>query len=63
VIAEIHRQEPEADIRPGGPPAPFAQGLEETGLREAFRGLPATSLSDGIAATLAFYRDGRLPSL
>jgi UDP-glucose 4-epimerase len=63
VIAEIRRQEPEADIRPGGPPAPFAQGLEETGLRETFPGLPSTSLSDGIAATLAFYRNGRLPAL
>jgi UDP-glucose 4-epimerase len=56
VIAEIRRLEPGAEIRPGGHAPLFAQGLEEEGLLDFFPGLPRTSLRDGIAATLAFYR-------
>jgi UDP-glucose 4-epimerase len=57
VIAEIRRLEPGADIRPGGDAALFAQGLKEEGLRDFFPGLPRTDLRDGVAATLAFYRN------
>ena len=56
VAAAIRRQEPTARITVAGPPLPMPAHLAEDGLATCLPDLPATTLTDGIIRTIAFYR-------
>ena len=56
IIATIREFVPGARIGASGAPLPFAPELDERDLRTVFAGLPRTSLRDGTAKTLDFYR-------
>ncbi len=55
--AEISRQVQGAKIGVAGGPLPLPGEMLEDNLHEIFPGLPTTSVPDGIAATLTFYRE------
>lgn len=57
VIAEITRQVPGAQLSARGAPMPIAPELAKDDIASLLPGLPETSLSDGIAATIAYYRN------
>ncbi|MFT3720449.1 NAD-dependent epimerase/dehydratase family protein [Pseudorhodoferax sp.] len=57
VIAEIRRQVPGARLDAAGPPLGIAPDIGEDGLDAWFPDRPRTTLADGIAATLAHYRN------
>ncbi len=57
IIAAIREIEPDARIDATGAPLPFAPQLDERDLRTVFAGLPKTTLRDGTAKTVAFYRE------
>lgn len=57
VIAEIRRQVPDAQITAEGAPLGIAADLHEEGLDAWFPHRPRTRLADGVAATLAHYRN------
>lgn len=56
LIAAIRRIVPEAELRAEGGPLPFPEELARDNLRTALPGLPETSLAEGIARTIAYYR-------
>src|SRR5450755_3058915 len=56
IIAAIRELIPEARIDATGAPLPFAPELDEGALRAIFPGLPKTSLREGTAKTVEFYR-------
>lgn len=56
IIAAIRELEPSARIDATGKPLPFAPELDEGDLRTVFVGLPQTTLREGTAKTMAFYR-------
>jgi UDP-glucose 4-epimerase len=56
IIAAIRELVPDAKIAATGAPLPFAPELDERDLRTVFAGLPQTSLRDGTAKTIDFYR-------
>jgi nucleoside-diphosphate-sugar epimerase len=58
VIAAIRRVVPDADLGVDGPDVAIAANVGEGDLRRVFPGLPATSLAEGVARTVAFYREG-----
>lgn len=57
VIAEIARQVPGARITSEGVPMPIAAELAPDDIASILPSLPETSLPDGIAATIAYYRN------
>jgi len=57
VIAEIARQVPGARITSAGVPMPIAAELAPDDIASILPSLPKTSLPDGIAATIAYYRN------
>ncbi len=57
VAAEIMRQDPTARIGVEGPPLPMPPLLAEDALAEHLPGLTTTTLAQGIARTIAFYRE------
>jgi nucleoside-diphosphate-sugar epimerase len=59
VILAIRNIVPRAQITVDGPDLPFAPDVSEENLREVFPDLPATSLADGVAETIAFYMSTR----
>ena len=59
VIAEVRRQAPEAGLRAEGPPLTIAADVTEEGLDEWLPARQRTTLAEGIAATLGFYRSHR----
>lgn len=59
VAAEIRRQVPGADILVDGPPLGIATPVDSRSLDAWFPGRRRTSLRDGIAATIAHYREPR----
>lgn len=56
VVSEIRRAIPEARIDVDGPVPQFAPEVEPGDVARLLPGIPATSLRDGIARTIAFYR-------
>lgn len=56
-IAEVRKIEPSADIRIEGDPLPFAPDLVPDGRDTLLPNVQRTSLVDGIAATIAYYRE------
>jgi UDP-glucose 4-epimerase len=56
IIAAIRELEPKAEIDATGAPLPFAPKLDEGDLRTVFSDLPKTSLREGTAKTVEFYR-------
>ena len=54
--AEVQRQAPSSAITASGPHLPIAAGLEDGDLRIDYPEIPRTSVSDGIAKTIAFYK-------
>jgi UDP-glucose 4-epimerase len=56
IIEAIHELVPDARIAATGAPLPFAPELDEGDLRTVFAGLPKTSLREGVAKTVEFYR-------
>ncbi|HYF57073.1 MAG TPA: SDR family oxidoreductase [Salinarimonas sp.] len=52
---------PGARIDVDGPELPFTPDIPEGDLRDVFPGLPATSLRDGLARTIAYYADPANP--
>ena len=56
VIAEVCRQAPAAQLRAEGPPLTIAANVGEARLDTWLPGRQRTSLADGVAATLAYYR-------
>ena len=54
----IEAAAPGVSIQVSGPALPIAPGMEGSALRHDFPDLAPTSIDDGIARTLAFYRDG-----
>jgi UDP-glucose 4-epimerase len=56
VIAAIRRIVPDAVIDVDGPELGIAPDVDDSDLHAMFPGLPRTSLQDGIARTIAFYR-------
>jgi UDP-glucose 4-epimerase len=54
--AEVVRQVPGAKISAAGPHLPIAANIAEGDLRKDYPELPRTSIRDGIARTIAFYR-------
>jgi len=56
IIAAIRELVPAARIAASGAPLPFAPELDEGDLRTVFPGLPRTSLREGTAKTVEFYR-------
>ena len=56
VIAEVCRQVPTAQLRAEGPPLTIAADVGEPGLDAWLPGRQRTSLADGVAATVAYYR-------
>lgn len=59
VIAEIRRQVPGADLRAEGPPLTIAADVAEEGLGELLPARARSTLAEGIAATLSYYRSFR----
>jgi nucleoside-diphosphate-sugar epimerase len=59
VVSEIKRQVPGAQLRIDGPVASFVPDPTQDLPDRTFPNLPKTSLRDGIAATIAFYREAR----
>jgi nucleoside-diphosphate-sugar epimerase len=57
VIAEITRQVPEAKLSARGQPMPIAPELAPDDIASLLPGLPETGLAEGIAATIAYYRN------
>ena len=55
--AEIQRQVQGAAITVTGPNLPLPAKMLKDNLSEVLPGLPTTSVADGIAATVTFYRD------
>ena len=55
--AEIGRQVQGAKISVAGGPLPLPGAMLKDNLHEVLPGLPTTSVADGIAATLTFYRE------
>jgi UDP-glucose 4-epimerase len=63
IVAEIRRLQPGADISlGGGPRIPLVAEIEQGAIHTVFPHLPQTGLREGLAATLAFYRDNHLPA-
>ena len=60
VVAEIRRCVPSAQISVDGPVLSITPNVEEGDVRRALSGLPDTSLRDGIAASIEFYRRSQL---
>jgi UDP-glucose 4-epimerase len=58
VAAEIIRQVPGARVDVSGPPLPMPTHMLKDDLDIVLPGLPKTSLADGLARTIAFYRSG-----
>jgi nucleoside-diphosphate-sugar epimerase len=56
VIEEIRRQVPDALLQAAGSPLPIAGEIAQDDVYEVLADLPRTSLTDGIAATIAHYR-------
>lgn len=56
VVAEIRRVVPDARITVSGPVPQFAPNVDPGDVARILPGVPATSLRDGIAQTIAFYR-------
>lgn len=56
VVAEISRVVPQARIAVSGPVPQFAPEVDPGDVAAVLPGVPATSLRDGIAQTIAFYR-------
>lgn len=56
LLAAIEAASPGARITASGPVLPVAADIEPSRVREDFRGVPRTSLRDGIALTVAHYR-------
>ncbi len=54
--AEVRRAVPGARITAEGPPLPIAGKLDPGALRDDFPQIPRTTIRDGIAATVAYYR-------
>jgi len=61
VIAEIRRQVPGADLRADGPPLTIAADVAEEGLDELLPARGRSTLAEGIAATLSYYRSFQGP--
>ena len=59
VIAEIRRQVPDADLRAEGPPLTIAADVAEEGLDALLQARERSTLAEGIAATLSYYRSSR----
>ncbi|SEB15475.1 NAD(P)-dependent oxidoreductase [Variovorax sp. YR216] len=59
VIAEIRRQVPDADLRAEGPPLTIAADVAEEGLDALLPARGRSTLAEGIAATLSYYRSSR----
>jgi nucleoside-diphosphate-sugar epimerase len=59
VVACIHASVPEAEITWSGDRLPFPQALEAVGFDRDVGPFPRTSLADGVAATLAHFRQPR----
>ena len=59
VIAEIRRQVPGADLRAEGPPLTIAADVAEEGLDALLPARGRSTLAEGIAATLSYYRSSR----
>lgn len=57
IIAEIGRQVPGARIMSTGVPMPITAELAPDDIASVLPGLPETSLADGLAATIAYYRE------
>jgi nucleoside-diphosphate-sugar epimerase len=66
ILDAIHQVEPNAQITFEDKPLPLPESLDDTTLVSAIGKLPQTPLSDGIAATIALFKqavaDGRLPA-
>lgn len=58
VIAAIRRVVPDAQIDAGGPPIPIAADVAPDNVAAILPDLPTTSLQDGVAATIDFWRRG-----
>ncbi|QCI65955.1 NAD-dependent epimerase/dehydratase family protein [Phreatobacter stygius] len=58
VVAAIRRVVASADITAGGPALPIAADVDPGAIAAVLPGLPQTSLTDGIALTVDFYRQG-----
>lgn len=56
VVRSIRHVVPDAAISVAGPALPVVADIAEGNVRSVLKGLPATSLDDGIARTIAFYR-------
>lgn len=56
VLEEIRRQVPLAQVSAQGPPMPIVSELAADDLSHVFPGLPQTPLAQGIAETIAHYR-------
>ncbi len=57
LVGEIEKHNPGIAITAAGAPLPFSADISDAALHEAFPDLPQTSLEDGIAGTVAFYRE------
>lgn len=60
IVDEIRRIVPDAKLAIDGPDTGIARDINDAPLFAAFPALPRTSLRDGIARTVAFYRQQRL---
>ena len=60
VVEEIRRVVPQARIGVAGPIAEFVPHAPDASLDKVLPGLPRTSLRDGVARTIAFYRRAEL---
>ncbi|MFY0076048.1 hypothetical protein ABTQ09_19950, partial [Acinetobacter baumannii] len=58
VIAAIRAVIPDAAITSGGPALPIVADVDPGHVDDILPGLPRTSLADGIARTVDFYRHG-----
>ena len=56
---EIMHAAPDTTVRADGPGLPIAPQIDVGTLREDYPGIPRTTIREGIAATVAFYRAGR----
>ncbi len=56
VVAAIKRHVNDARISIDGPDLPFTPDVPEGTVREVLGGIPATTLADGMADTISFYR-------
>ncbi|MCA9319042.1 NAD(P)-dependent oxidoreductase, partial [Candidatus Saccharibacteria bacterium] len=57
VVAIIKRHVNDARISIDGPALTSPPDVPEGNVRDVLKGLPATTLEDGIAATIAYYRN------